>query len=105
MEDGREIFDDDLDDESVRQATKNREHAKGPRKRKRDSETMKKPSGSITSMFSNMANKKKIEDKAKIDDADILGDLMSELENEKGKDNKRQTPRVNKFAVKKTPTA
>ncbi|OXU28104.1 hypothetical protein TSAR_015372 [Trichomalopsis sarcophagae] len=91
VEDGREIFDDDLDDESVREAAK-QSHLKGPRKRKREPEGKK---GSITNMFSNMANKKKVEEK--IEDDDILGDLMSELKNDSDTPKRKETPRGNKF--------
>ncbi|XP_058793658.1 DNA polymerase alpha catalytic subunit [Phymastichus coffea] len=104
VEDGREIFDDDLDDESVQKASKNHDHTKGPRKRKREADT-KKPSSSITSMFSSMANKKKASDRITDENDDFLGDLMLELDRDKkGSENEKQTPRFNKFAVKKPPT-
>lgn len=51
-------------------------------------------------MFSNMANKKKAEEK--ITDDDILGDLMSELKENSKEEKKKNTPRINKFSVKKT---
>lgn len=98
MEDGREIFDDDLDEESVREAARH-DRMKGPRKRKREPEAGKpQQRGSITSMFSNMASKKKAEDK-KIDDDNILGDLMSELLNDSdaGANKRKSAPRSNKF--------
>lgn len=50
-------------------------------------------------MFSNMASKKKAEEK--ITDDDILGDLMSELKENYKEEKKKNTPRVNKFATKK----
>ncbi|KAJ8683915.1 hypothetical protein QAD02_019707 [Eretmocerus hayati] len=96
VEDGREIFDDDLDDESVRQAEKRDQH-KGPRKRKRDAEAKK--GSNIVNMFSNMAGKKKTEDLASADD--ILDDLMSELKKESSTADRKSTPRVNKFASAK----
>ncbi|XP_014213476.1 DNA polymerase alpha catalytic subunit [Copidosoma floridanum] len=99
VEDGREIFDDDLDDESVRQAAK-REQTKGPRKRKRETEPKK---GSITSMFSSMAGKKKAEEK--IDTDDILGDLLSELKSDTDSSKRKDTPRSNKFLTNKTTQA
>ncbi|XP_011505270.1 PREDICTED: DNA polymerase alpha catalytic subunit [Ceratosolen solmsi marchali] len=100
VEDGREIFDDDLDDESVRQAAK-REYIKGPRKRKRDVNAMKND-GSIVSMFSSMSSKKKAEEK--ICDDDILGDLMSELKKDTNTIKTKDKPRTNKFLSSNKPS-
>ena len=74
---------------------------KGPRKRKREPEVKK---GNIASMLSNMASKKKAEEKIK--DDDILGDLMSELKNESDTPKRKNTPRDNKFlSTPKAPSA
>lgn len=90
MEDGREIFDDDLDNESIQEASKR--ESKGPRKRKRDDNK-----GRITSMFNNI--KKKAEEKSTNDD-DILGDLMSELKKGSNEETQNKKPTKNKFVSK-----
>ncbi|XP_033307677.1 DNA polymerase alpha catalytic subunit isoform X1 [Bombus bifarius] len=72
IEDGREIFDDDLDDESIQEARKHK--VAGPRKSKKDHAKKK---GNIQNMLMNMSSKRKTD--AKLDDDSILGDLMSEL--------------------------
>ncbi|KZC05167.1 DNA polymerase alpha catalytic subunit, partial [Dufourea novaeangliae] len=72
VEDGREIFDDDLDNESIQEARKQK--VNGPRKSKK--EDVKKK-GSIHNMLMNMPSKKKTN--VALDDDNILGDLMSEL--------------------------
>ncbi|XP_066584216.1 DNA polymerase alpha catalytic subunit [Prorops nasuta] len=72
VEDGREIFDDDLDDESIQNAQKNK--LAGPRKKKNEGSKKK---GNIQNMLMSMSSKKKADDK--IDSDDILGDLMQEL--------------------------
>nr|XP_033339559.1 DNA polymerase alpha catalytic subunit isoform X1 [Megalopta genalis] len=72
VEDGREIFDDDLDNESIQEARKHK--VSGPRKNKK--EDVKKK-GSIQNMLMNMPTKKKAD--VGLNDDNILGDLMSEL--------------------------
>lgn len=67
MEDGREIFDDDLDDESIQQARKQK--FTGPRKSKKDDVKKK---GNIQNMIMSMSSKKK-SDTGLVDD-NILGD-------------------------------
>ncbi|XP_076636493.1 DNA polymerase alpha catalytic subunit isoform X2 [Colletes latitarsis] len=71
VEDGREIFDDDLDNESIQEARKQK--ITGPRKSNKDS----KKKGTIESMLMNMPSKRKVD--VGLDDDNILGDLMSEL--------------------------
>ncbi|CAL7943529.1 unnamed protein product [Xylocopa violacea] len=72
VEDGREIFDDDLDDESIQEARKRK--VVGPRKGKKDNAKKKQ---NIQNMMMNMSSKKKAD--TKLEDDNILGDLMSEL--------------------------
>ncbi|CAK9801869.1 DNA polymerase alpha catalytic subunit [Anthophora quadrimaculata] len=72
VEDGREIFDDDLDDESIQEARKHK--MKGPRKNRKDDIKKK---GNIQNMIINMPSKKAAV--IGVDDDNILGDLMSEL--------------------------
>ena len=98
VEDGREIFDDDLDDDSIQQAAKNKSLA-GPRKRKKPEEG--KAKGNIKAMFMNQASKKKAEEK--FNDDDILGDIMSELNKDESTPKRKETQVRNKFAI--TPKA
>lgn len=66
----------------------------GPRKK---AKIAAKSKGSIKNMFMNMASKTKAAEK--LDDDNILGDLMSELKNDESTP-KRVEPRIkNKFAV------
>ncbi|XP_017882054.1 DNA polymerase alpha catalytic subunit [Ceratina calcarata] len=81
IEDGREIFDDDLDDESVQEARKNK--VAGPRKHTK--EKIKKKQN-IQNMLMNMPSKSK--SAVVVNDDNILGDLMSELK----KDNTPKRP-------------
>ncbi|KAG8221963.1 hypothetical protein J437_LFUL007804 [Ladona fulva] len=80
VEDGREIFDDDMDDEAISQASK-----KTPKGRTKKNEKFSKESAAevgksnnIRSMFMNIPTKKKKE-VVKLDEDKILGDLMQEL--------------------------
>lgn len=75
IEDGREIFDDDLDEESIQEARKQRHNMAGPRK-KRKEENGKR--GNIQSMIRNMPSKKNTNTTV-IKDDDILGELLSEI--------------------------
>ncbi|XP_076661417.1 DNA polymerase alpha catalytic subunit [Halictus rubicundus] len=92
VEDGREIFDDDLDDESIQEARKQK--VSGPRKSKK--EDVKKKS-SIQNMLMNMPTKRKAD--VGLNDDNILGDLMSELKKD-DTPKKRETRTVrNKFCT------
>lgn len=73
-EDGREIFDDDLDEESIQEARKQKHNMVGPRKRRKE-EIKKK--GDIQSMIRNMPSKNSCDSVA--EDDDILGELLSEI--------------------------
>ncbi|KAG5343557.1 DPOLA polymerase, partial [Acromyrmex charruanus] len=79
IEDGREIFDDDLDEESIREARKQRNSMAGPRKRKKEDNKKK---GDIQSMIRNMPSKKDV-NVVQIKDDDILGELLSEISTNK----------------------
>lgn len=74
IEDGREIFDDDLDEESIQEARKQRNNMAGPRKRRKEENGKK---GDIQSMIRNMPSKKDVKIVTK--DDDILGELLSEI--------------------------
>lgn len=97
VEDGREIFDDDLDDESIHQAAKQNSLA-GPRKRRK---VESKGKGNIKNMLMSMPSKKKVDDN--LNDDDILGDLMSELQKDQPVAKKRDTGVRNKFATVAAP--
>lgn len=93
MDDGREIFDDDLDGESIQEARKRECSMAGPRK-KRKQEGKKK--GDIQSMFRNMPSKKNTDIESK--DDDILGELLSEFSaNKKVTDSPKPEVNKNKF--------
>lgn len=92
IEDGREIFDDDLDDESIQEAKKHK--ITGPKKNKKDNIKMK---GNIQNMLMNMSSKKKCD--AKLDDDNILGDLMSELKKNNSPEMSKSKAVRNKFCT------
>jgi len=79
VEDGREIFDDDLDEESIAKQSKD----KGGRKRKsknQDDSENSKGSGNIRHMLANMQPKKKKTEDINIDNDEVLGELMKDLD-------------------------
>ncbi|XP_076685666.1 DNA polymerase alpha catalytic subunit [Andrena cerasifolii] len=92
VEDGREIFDDDLDTESIQEARK--KNLTGPRRSKK--ENVKKK-GTIQNMIMNMSSKKKVD--VGFNDDNILGDLMSELKKEDTPKKPKQSTVRNKFCV------
>ncbi|CAH0558363.1 unnamed protein product [Brassicogethes aeneus] len=73
VEDGREIFDDDLDSQSIQQASK----GKGT-KRKKKAVAENAGRGNIHMMLSNIKPKKKEE--VKIDEDDMLSELLGEID-------------------------
>ena len=79
VEDGRDIFDDDLDDESISKSksTKSKDGSKKSRGKGTDN-SENKGSSTIRNMLMNMPVKKK-EVIVKLDEDDVLGDIMSEL--------------------------
>ncbi|XP_068086405.1 DNA polymerase alpha catalytic subunit [Anabrus simplex] len=84
VEDGREIFDDDLDDEAIESASRRKKEGGGGKRGRPSSKVVKQPqtssgSASIRSLFSNMPAKKKKEAPVKLDEDDILGDIMQEI--------------------------
>lgn len=74
VEDGREIFDDDLDYESISQATSHKKGVK--RKKKAISDVSSK--GNLQYMLSNLPTKKKEE--VKIDGDDMLSEILNEID-------------------------
>ncbi|XP_011708044.1 PREDICTED: DNA polymerase alpha catalytic subunit [Wasmannia auropunctata] len=79
VEDGREIFDDDLDEESIQEARNQKRNMSGPRKRRKEEDKKK---GDIQSMLRNMPSKKDA-GVVQIKDDDILGELLSEISTDK----------------------
>lgn len=77
VEDGRDIFDDDLDDESISKTSKNTSSKKGNRSRVSEP-SENKGSSNIRNMLMSMPVKRKISN-VKLDEDDVLGDIMSEL--------------------------
>ncbi|KAK9294901.1 hypothetical protein QLX08_010646 [Tetragonisca angustula] len=92
IEDGREIFDDDLDDKSIQEARKHK--ITGPRKNKKDDAKKK---GNIQNMLINMSSKKKTD--TKLNDDSILGDLMSELKKDDTPKQSKSRSIKNKFCT------
>ncbi|CAH1398889.1 unnamed protein product [Nezara viridula] len=75
VEDGREIFDDDLDEESIKKS----QNIVTGRKRGRDIAPEKK--GNIRNMLAKMpSKKKKKETSVKLEEDDILGDIIGEID-------------------------
>lgn len=94
MEDGREIFDDDLDEESIQEAKRQKYNMAGPRKKRKEEDKKK---GDIQSMIRNMPSKKSTSKECK-DDDDILGELLSEIStNKKTTNNSKPRDIKNKF--------
>lgn len=92
VEDGREIFDDDLDEESIQEAKRQKYSMAGPRKRKKEEERKK---GDIQSMIRNMPSKKSTNISCK--DDDILGELLSEISTSKKIESSKPREVRNKF--------
>ncbi|XP_063224036.1 DNA polymerase alpha catalytic subunit isoform X2 [Bacillus rossius redtenbacheri] len=85
VEDGRDIFDDDLDDESISSASKKKGREGRSSNKARAGSKIADDSGtpgnkSIRSMFANMPIKKKEVKPVKLEDDDVLGDIMQELQ-------------------------
>ncbi|ESP04902.1 hypothetical protein LOTGIDRAFT_109334, partial [Lottia gigantea] len=78
VEDGREIFDDDMDEETV---SKNDKNIGDKKKNKNIVRPGTKPKANIKSMFAaaSMVTKKKPEKDVSLADDELLGDLMEEL--------------------------
>lgn len=89
IEDGREIFDDDLDEESVQKQQKSKK-----RDRSGTHKIIEGPKGNIEHMLANMPVKKK--KVVKLDEDDVLGDLMKELDSSVEDSKKLDVNPVNK---------
>lgn len=81
MEDGREIFDDDLDEESIQEAKKKKVSMAGPRKKKKEESTKR---ADIQSMIRSMPSKKTTDVNC---EDDILAELIGEISGSKNTTN------------------
>lgn len=98
VEDGREIFDDeeDEDDDDNDKSKKNDKLKKSEKKVKKRLRDINKPadgSGSIRTMFGNVTAAKK--EKVKLEDDDILADVLGELESNGSNSNGASTSKDN----------
>lgn len=79
IEDGREIFDDEEAEEPEESKKRNKSNKKEGKKRLRDVNKPAEGSASIQSMFGNVKAKKK-EATVKLDEDDILADILGEID-------------------------
>ncbi|KAM7369988.1 hypothetical protein PAMP_011275 [Pampus punctatissimus] len=82
VEDGREIFDDDLDDDVV-EKNKGKAGAKGTDMKKNVKKTVVTKPNSIKSLFMNSNVKKPAEKDVDLSKDDLLGDILQDLHSEK----------------------
>ncbi|XP_060718299.1 DNA polymerase alpha catalytic subunit isoform X2 [Tachysurus vachellii] len=82
VEDGREIFDEDLEDTSLEKSSKNKPGAKGGDSKNAKKASVSKPN-SIKSMFMNSNVKKPAEKNVDLSKDDLLGDILEDLHSEK----------------------
>ncbi|XP_050513707.1 DNA polymerase alpha catalytic subunit [Diabrotica virgifera virgifera] len=91
VEDGRDIFDDDLDMESIAQASAKSKGTK--RKTKNVSENAGK--GKIQQMLSSLPSKKKVE--TKIDDDEMLSEILGEIDSSPSTSG--QKPKIKEYSA------
>lgn len=99
VEDGREVFESDEDDEifTGKKEKEKRSKSKG------SSGTSKKPSGNIKNMLINMpSKKKKTEENVDLDDDELLGDILQDL-NQKSEPIQLKKPSFQKKKVLNKP--
>lgn len=96
VEDGREIFDEEVEEET----TSKEKSKKESKKRLRDVNKTVSGNASIQGLFSNVVSKKK-EKAVKVDDDDILADILGEINpNTKKEESKASTSTVGTASVK-----
>ncbi|KAM9839703.1 DNA polymerase alpha catalytic subunit [Aulostomus maculatus] len=83
VEDGREIFDDDLDDDVVEQRKGGKGNAKGADLKKSVKKAAVAKPNSIKSLFMNHNVKKPAEKDVDLSKDDLLGDILQDLHSEK----------------------
>lgn len=82
VEDGREIFDDDLDEKAV-ETTKGKAGAKGAESKKNAKKTPVSKPNSIKSLFMNSNVKRPAEKDVDLSKDDLLGNILQDLHSEK----------------------
>merc|ERR1719427_1043114 len=80
VEDGREIFDDDEDDLYPATAQSSSKHNKKKDQTSKSKEKEEKGNKNIRNMLLNMPSKKKKEEDIKIEDDELLGDILGKLQ-------------------------
>ncbi|XP_014254893.1 DNA polymerase alpha catalytic subunit [Cimex lectularius] len=93
VEDGREIFDDDLDEESI-----SKSKSTGSRKKRHRDLEDSNSKGNIQNMLINMPAKRKKESNVNLEEDDILGDIIGEIGTE------NTSPNVSSKSVSKAKT-
>ncbi|KAI2648965.1 DNA polymerase alpha catalytic subunit [Labeo rohita] len=83
VEDGREIFDEDLDDDALEKNPKSKQGGKGGDSKKNVKKVSVSKPNSIKSMFMNSNVKKPAEKHVDLSQDDLLGDILQDLHSEK----------------------
>uniref|UniRef100_A0A673IAW4 DNA polymerase n=1 Tax=Sinocyclocheilus rhinocerous TaxID=307959 RepID=A0A673IAW4_9TELE len=83
VEDGREIFDEDLDDDALEKNSKSKQGGKGGDSKKNVKKVSVSKPNSIKSMFMNSNVKKPAEKHVDLSQDDLLGDILQDLHSEK----------------------
>ncbi|XP_065114338.1 DNA polymerase alpha catalytic subunit [Paramisgurnus dabryanus] len=83
VEDGREIFDDDLADDALEKASKGKAGGKGGDSKKNIKKMSVSKPNSIKNMFMNSNVKKPVEKDVDLSKDDLLGDILQDLHSEK----------------------
>lgn len=83
LEDGREIFDEELEDDVVEKGKKGKAGAKGANSQKSEKKTSVAKPTSIKSLFMNSNVKKPAEKDVDLSKDDLLGDILQDLHSEK----------------------
>ncbi|KTF87113.1 hypothetical protein cypCar_00014990 [Cyprinus carpio] len=83
VEDGREIFDEDLDDDALEKDSKSKQGGKGGDSKKNGKKVSVSKPNSIKSMFMNSNVKKPAEKHVDLSQDDLLGDILQDLHSEK----------------------
>ncbi|RXN25789.1 DNA polymerase alpha catalytic subunit [Labeo rohita] len=82
VEDGREIFDEDLDDDALEKNPKSKQGGKGGDSKKNVKKVSVSKPNSIKSMFMNSNVKKPAEKHVDLSQDDLLGDILQDLHSE-----------------------
>ncbi|TRY69884.1 hypothetical protein DNTS_015347, partial [Danionella cerebrum] len=83
VEDGREIFDDELEDDVLERGPKSKQGAKGSDSKSNVKKSSVSKPNSIKSLFMNSNVKKPVEKHVDLSQDDLLGDILQDLHSEK----------------------